>query len=480
MKEPNDNIFNHIKEALRTHEEPYDEGAWERFAGANAGHKKTKVLGFIMWKWIAAAAAVIAGIILLPRLLDTGESDNTSSPVTVVSVPQNVPADSAGYRKSETKIVAELPGAPLPAHKNSERNIHFGTTAAAIPNAVIPSTVALPPNGIQPKPVTVPVVTPPGNGNEVTNVPYDGKPRQQVDFWRNKVIENKIPEDNPAEKDRRNNIMVATAAPAAEKRKHSGKESKWQPSLFISPVFGDLGVNMGYGFSLGYAINDKLKISSGVAHTKISASRSYAAGVAGPPGAAGIYSSHGNANGAVGATGATGANGVSASKPPVSLLENQKGMAANSYVTGPQQISTLQQIDGSVSGIDIPVEINYTINKKLYASAGISGLVVINDNRKYTYLDSRNEKVSVQSDQGSLKENRSVMFSQQNVTTEPIKTPYDYAPFLGFYNFSVGYKQKLSDKNAVSIEPFIKVPVKNAGQQGLNYTGTGVRLKFDL
>ncbi|MGC4232920.1 MAG: hypothetical protein QM594_08065, partial [Niabella sp.] len=217
---------------------------------------------------------------------------------------------------------------------------------------------------------------------------------------------------------------------------------------------------------LGYAINDKIKISSGIAHTKITASRSYDATASSVPSGAIM------ADKPLGLPDAYSASG--------SLKSANKVMASNSYVTGPQQVSTLQQVEGSLSGIDIPVEVNYNIGKKLYAAAGISGLVVINDNRKYTYLDNRNEKVSVQSNNGSLKEDRAVMFSEKNITSQPVEAHDDNVPFLGFYNLSVGFRQKISGRNSVSLEPFIKVPVKGVTRQNLNYTGSGIRLKFDF
>jgi hypothetical protein len=52
--------------------------------------------------------------------------------------------------------------------------------------------------------------------------------------------------------------------------------------------------------------------------------------------------------------------------------------------------------------------------------------------------------------------------------------------YLGFYNFSFGFKQKVSKNNTLSIEPFLKVPMKDIKTENLNLIGTGVKLKFNF
>ncbi len=472
MKESEDPIFNHIKDVLRNHEEPYDAGAWERFTAGTHKKKPAPVRG--IWKWLAVAAAVTGAVLVLPRLLSVGGSEEeTLVAESDISVQRQ--ADSVASEAGEAEILAASPHLSMPSAPEQEGNMPVYNRGARETTTLVVSTVA--PLISTPNLTRIPATaTAPVSKEElVAGKPGNNNPSQpEIDFWKSRVVDDKKDDKPPVSTNAGNDILIVSSATAGEKRKSSEKGSRWQPSLFISPVFGDLGVNMGYGVSLAYAVNDKLSIRSGVAHTKISSSRSYPTDAVGATGYTGAP-----VNGGVG--GATGAVGSVGGVPgKAALSEAGKLVAANSYVTGPQQVSTLQQIEGAVSGIDIPVEVNYTINRKFYASAGISGLVVIDDNRKYTYLDSRNETVSIQSSQGVVKENKSVTFSQQSITSEPIKTAYEYAPFLGFYNVAVGFKQKLSDKNAVAIEPFIKVPVKNTGQQGLNYTGTGVRLKFDF
>ena len=51
--------------------------------------------------------------------------------------------------------------------------------------------------------------------------------------------------------------------------------------------------------------------------------------------------------------------------------------------------------------------------------------------------------------------------------------------FIEFFNFSFGYKQPLNSKRNIRVEPFIKVPISNAGIKA-PLTNAGVRLGIDL
>ncbi|MCH5597373.1 hypothetical protein [Niabella ginsengisoli] len=452
MTDPNDDIINYIKSALQSHEEPYDEGSWERFAAKHTAIpvRKKPVIAL----WVTAAAAVIIGVILFARIFNN--TNVTDIPVETYDV--------VIKNNTDTNIENEIINETLPQIDNAQVNPKISdnnqqqlavTKSIAAPafnnNAILPA-----PNPVTPsyQPTQQPIAS---------NAPIIKEEKQQekkVDFWRNNVVDNKnnvTTTNTPKEKE--SNILIASTVPKTSDRKQSAeRNSRWQPSLYVSPLFGELGINMGYGVSLGYAINDKIKISSGIAHTKLSASRAFD-----PTAPAGGV-----------------ANAMASA--PVDLAGSKNSLVTyNSSTANSSQIRTLQQVDASLSGIDIPVEINYSINKKLYATAGVSALVVINDNKTYTFADSRNVKISVETNKGTLKEDRSVMFNEQSTSNnQPSQVPTENTPLLGFYNISLGYRQKISDKNAVSLEPFIKVPMKNVTQQNLKYMGTGIRLKFDL
>jgi hypothetical protein len=72
------------------------------------------------------------------------------------------------------------------------------------------------------------------------------------------------------------------------------------------------------------------------------------------------------------------------------------------------------------------------------------------------------------------------VFSQRSVS-EPVPTgEIRNNKYLGFYNISFGYKQKVSEKQSFSVEPFMKLPMKEFSKENLYLIGTGIRLKFDF
>lgn len=447
MEELNNDIFNHIKEVLRNHEEPYDEGAWERFKAAQPAPTITVPVKRPikrLWKWTAAAAA-IAGILLFARIYYYSVD---STPLQ----PENDVVTTSPFSDTTSTHVAISSDAPTSPDSNLATS-DFTHLSSSVATPKLHTSIAhtqfttTPSIDLQSKEDDITIIS----NKPITPLSYEmdqkeSKPNNNnVDFWKHKSIpnnpENTIPQQHKP--------LLATASDNKEKHQ-SEKGKKWQPSLYVSPVFGDQGIDIGYGVAVGYAINDKIRISSGIAHTKISSSRSF-----------------------------DKETSLLSSTPAPMASSESASFKTYSFVL-PQETATLQQVQGSLSGIDIPVEINYNFNKKIYASAGVSGLVVLDDKKTYTYDDSHNIKVSVETSKGALKEDKSITFNEFNTSSSPIQAPTENTSFLGFYNLSVGYRQKISGKNAVSIEPFIKIPMKQVTQQNLNYQGTGIRLKFDF
>ncbi|MFT4095309.1 MAG: hypothetical protein QM640_16895 [Niabella sp.] len=443
MKEPNDDFLEHIKSVLRDHEEPYDAGAWERFTEKQTTVKTRPVISFR--RWAAIAAAIIAGILILSRFF------NTENNLTVPSSP-NIVTD---HKKSDNHE---------PAITKPGNNTAVTPPSPAEPNgkqfAVLPPDNKIPAADTQNEKIFV--IKAPGTGiilpqKPISDTAVMNKPaiaarqpqrpeKNSIDFWQNKIIDNQQTEKNPRKQDRQ--LAIAGGQPVIAPNSTQEKNRKWQPSLYISPVFGDKGVNMGYGFAMGYAVNDKVKISSGIAHAKVSASRSYNA----QPTTAGSYAA----------------------------ADSKQTQLRSNALAASEETSSLQNVNGYLSGLDIPVEVSYSFNKKLYATAGVSGLVVFSDKKNYDLLTSRNVTVSVETNKGVIKEDKSVTLSNSTSTSVNSQVSNESTPFLGFYNLSIGYKQKIAGKNALSLEPFIKIPMKNISKQDLHYRASGIRLKFDF
>ena len=65
----------------------------------------------------------------------------------------------------------------------------------------------------------------------------------------------------------------------------------------------------------------------------------------------------------------------------------------------------------------------------------------------------------------------------QRTTERASATAIETVNYIGFYNFSFGYTKKIYKNHALSIEPFVKLPIRVVTQDNLRLIGTGVRLR---
>lgn len=228
-----------------------------------------------------------------------------------------------------------------------------------------------------------------------------------------------------------NNETKKNQGEALAKASTSQHEDKWEMGLVVSPSFGNTKkLNMGYGISMGYALTDKISLNSGISYSEMAATK------------------------------------------------NLPATVSSSFIASGSK--NLESIEAKVSGIDIPLEIKYRVSKNLYANVGVSAFAVINQKQSNSYIQEKVVERAVNSDTGldqlkSFAVNERVV-EQASESESEIKD----GRYIGFYNFSFGYKQKISKGKAVSIEPFMKVPMKEVSKENLRLIGTGVRLKLDF
>jgi hypothetical protein len=202
--------------------------------------------------------------------------------------------------------------------------------------------------------------------------------------------------------------------------------AKWQPDVYVAPAMGnDNKVTMNYGFSLSYAIAKKLSISSGVSYASISTTESLNA-------------------------------------------------------TAPQTLSgkNLASVDAKVRGINVPLELKYNISDKLYTNVGVSALAVLNNSQQNSYIVNQVQSFAAPAVNGYA-DSKTMIIQEKKVEPQP-EANIDPDKYIGFYNFSLGYKQKISKKNNIAIEPFLRLPMKTFSKENLNLTNGGLRLKIDF
>ncbi|TKC04889.1 hypothetical protein [Pedobacter frigoris] len=206
------------------------------------------------------------------------------------------------------------------------------------------------------------------------------------------------------------------------------RNAKWEMGLVLAPSFGNTKkLHMGYGVSMAYALSDKISLSSGIAYNEMAASKNVSA--------------------------------------PVTM--------------GIAKTKDIQSTEAKLIGIDIPLEIKYHVSKNVYANVGVSAFAVLDQKRNNTYLEDKIVQNSYVASDGSSR-SEAYAVSEKVVEEAPVEAEIKNGRYLGFYNFSVGYKQKISKNNSVSIEPFMKLPMKEVTKENLRMLGTGVRLKFDF
>ncbi|MBC7615247.1 MAG: hypothetical protein H7202_04200 [Pedobacter sp.] len=409
-------LIAHIKQSLKNHQELYQIGAWEKF-NAQQQHKKRP----IFWlSRISGAAAILA--ICFSLIWFT-----TNNPKNEQVVKENTPKNDAvkGF-DSQTLATENTKSKALNAKITStesqdevifvkEKTPLITQTAVNLDNISIST------------PIT-PAVTSEKTDNQqvIANVEEKSKPNI-LDFLVEETQKNEVKQGKLA---------------------LNKRQRKWDMGLILAPSFGNTReLNMGYGLSMSYNFSNRLSLTSGIAYNKMNASKNLPTNI--------------------------GRSSI--------ILGNTK---------------SLEMINEEITGIDIPLELKYHINKNVYANLGISGFAVLNQNRSNTFV----EEVVIKSpsnvtsssggaagSNGGISSNSSLedqkgqfanaYIVNQRTTERASATAIETVNYIGFYNFSFGYTKKIYKNHALSIEPFVKLPIRVVTQDNLRLIGTGVRLR---
>lgn len=142
-------------------------------------------------------------------------------------------------------------------------------------------------------------------------------------------------------------------------------------------------------------------------------------------------------------------------------------MATNSYgnAAALQQLTpTSKDLNASLVGLDVPVDLKYLFNPKkgnLYIAAGLSSGGFINET--YNYSSSYNIDNNTQ--------------PTQDATT---KKSFDNFYFAKMLNLSFGVGYPMGNGSKLFIEPFVKYPIAGMGDQHILFGSGGVNLKFNF
>lgn len=414
-------LIDHIKQSLHTHEELYQLGAWERFNELQQQPKRRPI--FWMMR-ISAVAAILALCITLVWYTNTNPQKEqlvkTDASKSVESLtPQHSNEDAVRGEKQLAGLLNQndkkLTANDIIEDRNDVKQDR--RLVAQTVEASIP-TVSVDQTNV--------VVTPPTIDHQQAII---AQVEEKASLSTSEFLANES-QRNTSKQDK---LIL------------DKKQSKWAMGLMLAPSFGNANeLNMGYGISMSYNFSDRLSLTSGIAYNKMSASKN---------------------------------------------LPTNIGMS--SIIVG--NTKSLEMISEEVTGLDIPLELKYNINKNVYANFGVSGFAVLNQRRSNTFVEqvviksSNTPSGNASASSGSADASSSIdpskgqfanaYITNQRTTERAAASALQDVNYLGFYNFSFGYTKKVYKNHSLSIEPFVKLPIKVITQDNLKLMGTGLRLK---
>lgn len=432
-------LIAHIRESLKTHEEGYKLGAWKKF-NEKQEPKGTPFFWIRRLGGVAAVLAICFTLFLLTnnnpdKLADKVVNTNPSKPIaqqSKVDGSEDMATDVEQLKDKELlqdKAIV-MAGSYKKGTSISNEKLALNSNSLAIVNEIVITD-----NN------QVAVKTDASN-----QVSQNAMMDKQIDQQHTVIAETKVKptiEEFLANETKNNGQTKEKFA--------NNTKGKWVLGLMVAPSLGNSKeLNMGYGVSMGYNFSDKLSLITGVSYNEMTASKDL-------PTTIGMSSI---------------------------LLGNNRSLA---------------EISQKVSGLDIPLELKYSFNKSIYANIGVSAFAVLGQSRNNTFIQevvikgtannttSSTGGAAGASGPGSSADPsaskgqfaNSYIVNQKTVERANLEKQ-NSVNYLGFYNFSVGFKRRVLKNHSLAIEPFIKLPINQVTQDNLNLLGTGLRLKVDF
>ncbi|MFC4210257.1 hypothetical protein ACFOWA_03630 [Pedobacter lithocola] len=424
-------LIDHIKDNLQAHEEAYTPGAWERFSMP----EKKKRRGIVYWPFWSAAAVILVfgGLFFLQK-------DEIKSDKTVVNQHKAVNKKVENNSTKSSSIIEETPFLQPKTQNLESASLNSKNDNNAVSSSIEKEKTILNTNPLitSDKVETTTISDNASLENILIGKLYTDRIASSSKINDREIVADKKPTEKPKTTFEELLAQDSYANNINKTQKIKGN-TKWEPGIFVAPTIGnDNKVNMNYGFSLSYNLATKLSISSGVAYTALSSTS--------------------NPN----------KNDFSAAQNSSSAMA-----LASSYSN-----RSLQSVDASVRGINIPLELKYNISNKFYTGIGVSALAIINNKQQNNYIVSQAQNATVINTMGYAEQKMQVVTERvSEQQSEAVIAPEKY---LGFYNFNFGYKQKISPKKHIAVEPFLRLPMKDFSRDNLNLTNGGIRLKLDF
>ncbi|WP_442587700.1 outer membrane beta-barrel protein [Pedobacter sp. AW31-3R] len=214
----------------------------------------------------------------------------------------------------------------------------------------------------------------------------------------------------------------------AKKTRVAPDEKKWSFGLMLGRAIDSRSkANLNLGIQVSYAVNRKLAISSGIHYNELGGAKKI-------------------------------------QQPAGFNIENSS--------------RKLESTQASMTGIEIPLELQYRISKKIYAGLGLSAYSILSQKQILTYSQDIST-VSSYIDAAGQERMQVINYTQESTEFVPGEK-LRQNKYVALYNLSVGFQQKISKRNTLSFEPYVKLPVSSYAEQKLHLGQAGLHIKVDF
>jgi hypothetical protein len=221
-------------------------------------------------------------------------------------------------------------------------------------------------------------------------------------------------------------LLANDSYPSKKRAQPSTTIQKWSFGISFGQAMDTRSkTDFSIGTHVAYAINNKISLTSGLAYTQVGGEKKY-------------------------------------ELPEMSARTGK-------FQTG-------SQVD--VSGLEMPIELQVKTGKQIYARLGLSAFVTMAQRQTVDYSE---QKVVINNYVNENGVTQTKTITTTEVSTEPIADKMlTQRKMFGFYNLSLGYKQKVNKRNTIALEPYIKIPMSSYSDQQLNLVQGGLRIKVDF
>lgn len=446
MKDRTDiELIEQIKNVLHSHEEPYKEGSWEKFAMHSLHIAPVKTGKRHFRYWIAAACILLlaaAGTFILFNKTNKPEQKlaiHQHKPATALTLETDRHIDSMLHNHIDKTYAVQIPGEKI--IQTEKRSIFREFIDKVFPEKDNNLTVNNQPANNTPEKIQKQDAAPLANVTQNQNMVSADVANNNAAPENNIVNNNNIRQQNqpvytPDNIYVRNNPVLEHDA---------GYAKKWNLAAEVaSSMSNNKKMNLSYGINIGYALNNKLSIHSGASFSQLNSA------IDDPASAAFMNRYDGYAD-----------------------INMDLKVFARSASTAE---TTVKSSELRLAGIEIPLEMRYNFNKKLYTNIGISAMALVENKQLNTYVTESSKQVGFAA--GNKKSTSTKEIVETKVESVP-GTGVVNDKFLEFFNMSIGYKQPITPKRNIRIEPFVKIPINNTGVK-VPLSNAGIRLGIDL